>query len=219
MNSVDEGLLPAVRHSRERGTFRIVYHGSLTPAYGVGVLIQAAAHLEGEVLAWRLDIYGDGDCLPSLLEQADRLAVSRRVSFSRGYLPHREVLQHVAGASVAVIPNLDIKLNQFALPTKLFEYVALRVPVVAAALPTICEYFGANELFLFKPGDERELAETLFVVARDPRQAAERAERAFVRYQQYRWPVNAARYRAVVNHQCREEHSPVITAPDRQSHR
>jgi glycosyltransferase involved in cell wall biosynthesis len=200
LNSLDERLLPRPPRpeAKRDGAFRLIYHGSLTPAYGVDLLIQAIACLPLEDPAWRLDVYGDGDCLQSLRNEADRLGIANRVFFSGAYVPLAEVLERVIEASVGVIPNRMTRLNRFALPTKLFEYVALRVPVVAADLPTIREYFSPTELTFFAPGDPNELAAALLAVARDRASAAERAERALVRYQRYRWPRNAARYCAIL---------------------
>jgi glycosyltransferase involved in cell wall biosynthesis len=110
------------------------------------------------------------------------------------YLPQAEVLRRAHGARVGVIPNLPSRLNRFALSTKLFEYVALGIPVVSAGLPTIREHFSDEEVLFFEPGDPAALAEALRQVARDPAAAAARAEAARSRYAEYRWPVHARRY-------------------------
>jgi glycosyltransferase involved in cell wall biosynthesis len=100
----------------------------------------------------------------------------------------------VRSADVGVIPNLPSQLNRFALSSKLFEYVALGVPVVSADLPTIREHFDDEEIRYFRAGDPDALAEALFDVASDSTAARARAERALKRYEAYRWPPNAARY-------------------------
>jgi glycosyltransferase involved in cell wall biosynthesis len=95
---------------------------------------------------------------------------------------------------VGVIPNLPTQLNRFALSSKLFEYVALGVPVVSADLPTIREHFADDEVRFFRAGDADALAEALRDVASDLAAARARAKRALQRYEAYRWPRNAARY-------------------------
>ena len=67
------------------------------------------------------------------------------------YLPQAEVLAAVQSAHVGVIPNLSSRLNRFALSSKMFEYVALGVPVVSADLPTIREHFSDEEVLFFRP--------------------------------------------------------------------
>ena len=115
--------------------------------------------------------------------------------FTDRYLPHAEVLERVRSANVGVIPNLPTQLNRFALSSKLFEYVALGVPVVSADLPTIREHFADDEVRFFRAGDGDALAEALLDVASDVAAARARAERALQRYEAYRWPRNAAKVR------------------------
>jgi glycosyltransferase involved in cell wall biosynthesis len=73
-------------------------------------------------------------------------------------------------------------------------YVALGIPVVAADLPTIREYFSEDELLYFRAGDSGALARALVEVASEPERAAERAANARRRYESYRWHRNAAIY-------------------------
>src|SRR5207244_4280224 len=135
LNSVDERLLPAAPAPPERNsTFRVVYHGTIAPHYGVELLVEAAARSAQDVPNLSLEIYGDGDALPTVRSRVEALALSDRVHVSGRYLPHREVLERVGSASAGVICNLPVELNNGALPTKLFEYAALGVPIVTADL-------------------------------------------------------------------------------------
>ena len=198
MNSLDERVVPLRRNRARLTGFHVVYHGTVTPHYGVGLLIEAAARVAPELPGLRLGVYGEGDALPELRARAEELGLARHVEFSGRYLPQSEVLERVTSASVGVIPNLGIRLNRFALPTKLFEYVVLGVSVVSADLPTIREHFSPDEILFFRTGDADALADALLAVAHDPAAAAARAAAAQRRYQAYRWPVNAARYAAVL---------------------
>jgi glycosyltransferase involved in cell wall biosynthesis len=193
MNSVDERSLPApVRPSDQR--FRIVYHGTVTPPYGLELVVEAVARLSSQVPDIRLDVYGAGDAVPVARELAGVLGIAERVRFTDRYIPHAEVLERVRSASVGVIPNLPTQLNRFALSSKLFEYVALGVPVVSADLPTIRDHFADDEVRFFRAGDGGALAEALLDVASDAAAASARAKKALQRYEAYRWPRNAARY-------------------------
>ena len=195
MNSLDERLLPSPgsRNGRKVG-FRVVYHGTVTPSYGVELVVEAAARVSEEIPALRLEIYGEGDALPRVLRRADELGIADRLAASGTYLPHGDVLARAAGASVGVIPNLPTRLNRFALSSKLFEYVALDIPVVSADLPTIREHFSDDEVRFFRAGEADALADALLSVASNPGAAAARATAARARYERYRWEVQAGRY-------------------------
>jgi glycosyltransferase involved in cell wall biosynthesis len=194
MNSVDEQLLPPSCREQSWDGFRIVYEGTVTPAYGVRLLVEAMARIRNEVPSARLEIYGDGDSLPEIRSMSETLGVVDHVRLSGRFLPQAEVLERVQSASVGVVPNLPIPLNRFALSTKLFEYVALGVPVVSADLPTIREYFSDSEVLFFQAGSANALADALRDVALYPDAAEARAAAARRRYEEYRWPVSARRY-------------------------
>jgi glycosyltransferase involved in cell wall biosynthesis len=148
MNSVDEEFLPAAVRASDEG-FRVVYHGTVTPHYGLELVVEAVARLSSRVPGIRLDVYGAGDAVAAARHRASALGIPDRVRFTGRFLPHAEVLERVRSANVGVIPNLPIELNRFALSSKLFEYVALGVPVVSADLPTIREHFADDEVRFF----------------------------------------------------------------------
>jgi glycosyltransferase involved in cell wall biosynthesis len=198
MNSLDERLLPSAQ-PRTSGPLLVAYHGTVTPPYGVHLLVEAVAKAVEHGLDVHARIIGEGDSVPKLKRRVDALGLSDRVTIHGKYMPHRQVLELVNGASVGVVPNLPTPLSRFALSSKLFEYIALGVPVVSAALPTIQEYFSDDEVLYFEPGSAGALADALLAVARDPEAAESRAKRARLRYGSYRWDVNARAYVAILD--------------------
>lgn len=194
MNSLDERLLPAAPRESERGSFRVVYHGTITPHYGVGLIVEAAGLLRDRVPGLRVEIYGEGDAVPELERRAHELGVSDVVHISTTYLQQADVLAAVQGASVGVVPNLPTRLNRFALSTKLLEYVALGIPVVSADLPTIREHFSDEEIRFFRAGNAVSLADALAAVAGDSKDAARHAAAARERYERYRWRHSSEAY-------------------------
>jgi glycosyltransferase involved in cell wall biosynthesis len=194
MNSLDETLLPETRGEPSANGFVVSYHGTITPHYGVPLIIEAAAEALPAIPDLEIAIYGHGDALPEVLERATTLGLGERLRITPEFLPQREVLQAVQSASVGVVPNLPTRLNRYALSTKLFEYVVLGVPVVCSDLPTLREHFSDEEVLFFEPGSSHALAEALEEVASDREAALRRARSARIRYESYRWPVSARRY-------------------------
>jgi glycosyltransferase involved in cell wall biosynthesis len=194
LNSLDERLVPAVRDVREPNAFRVIYHGTITPHYGIELLVEAAARVAPDIPDLSVEIYGDGDALSDVRSLVDRLGLTDRVYLSGQFLPQREVLERAASAAVGVITNLPIERNANAVPTKLFEYAFLEVPIVTADLPAIREHFSRDEVRFFRAGDVDDLAEALREVAAAPEVAQARASAARRRYEQYRWTASARRY-------------------------
>jgi len=194
MNAVDDRLLPNQSNRPQDEHLRIVYHGTLTPIYGLDLLVKAVAKLRDRGLAFTVELYGEGDAAEEIRRSVAGAGLGDRFHITPSYLPQAEVLARVVGASVGVIPNLPSELSEFALSSKLFEYVALKIPVVSADLPTIRAHFSADEIAFFRAGDAGSLADVLAADAADPDGARARAERALRRYEDYRWPVQSARY-------------------------
>jgi glycosyltransferase involved in cell wall biosynthesis len=194
MNTLDERLLPPPLDTTGGREFRIVYHGTITPHYGVGLIVEAAAALRESVPRLTVEIYGEGDGVADLRARTRQLGLDDRIRVNEGHRPRVDVLKAVQGASVGIVPNLPTRLNRFALSTKLFEYVALGIPVVSADLPTIREHFSEEEVLFFRAGDAIALAEALEQVACDPGAATRRAKAARRRYEDYRWERSAQTY-------------------------
>ena len=193
LNTLDERMLPPESSQTQRDGFVIVYHGSITPHYGVPLVVEAAALVRETIADLRVEIYGEGDTLEDVVQRARTLGLED-VLHTPGFLPHADVLRAAQSASVGVVPNLPTPMNQFALSTKLFDYVALGVPAVSADLPTIREYFSGEEVLFFTPGDASSLAAALLDTFRNPDAAAARAASARRRYESYRWSHNARTY-------------------------
>jgi glycosyltransferase involved in cell wall biosynthesis len=195
MNSVDPDILPTEANEVAVGAgFRVVYHGTVTPWYGVDLLVDAAGAVVSEIPELVVEIYGEGDAVPALRERARQLGLNDRVQFHDGWLPQREVLSRVRSAAAGVIPNRPTRLNHYALSSKLLEYVELGIPVAVAGLPTLREHFADDEVFFFTPGDSEALAAALRAIAREPDAARARAAAARRRARAYAWEANAARY-------------------------
>jgi glycosyltransferase involved in cell wall biosynthesis len=193
MNSLDETVLPATLQPREKTWFRVVYHGTINDWYGVDLLVTACAMLAPKIENLRVEIYGEGDAVPALKELIAKHRLNC-VELSEGYLDHSAALEAVAGADVGVIPNRPTRLNKYALSSKLFEYVALEVPVVSADLETL-RYHFPTELAFFKPGDAHGLAAAIEAIWMDPEAARKRADEARERYTgTYAWAAQAERY-------------------------
>jgi glycosyltransferase involved in cell wall biosynthesis len=194
MNTVDETVVPSAG-GNDTDTFRIVYHGTVSPHYGVELLVEATAVIASQGIDARVEIYGDGDAVSDVRALAVERGIADRVLVTGERLGQRDVLSRVAGASVGVVPNRPTRLNRFALSSKLFEYVVLGIPAVSADLPTIRAHFTDDEVKYFEPGSSESLAAALLDVARNPEAAAARAAAARGRYDaEYDWALNSQRY-------------------------
>jgi glycosyltransferase involved in cell wall biosynthesis len=198
MNSLDERVLHAAqdapRGSTTNDVFRVVHHGTVTPHYGVELIVEAVAQARDRVPNIRLELYGSGDALPAVTAHIESLGLADISTLVPRFLRQEDVVARVQGAAAGVAANLPIPLNRFALPTKLLEYVALGIPAIAPDLPTIRSHFDDDEIWYFTGGDATALADALVALAMDPTEAADRARRAQARYEAYTWRRSEAVY-------------------------
>lgn len=156
----------------------ICYAGTMQFWKGLDTLIEAMA-LAPEL---RLKLIGNGtrEQESALREAATRLGVQDRVEFA-GRVPQRELPGLLAQCACAVHPlppGLSAS-ERMTSPLKIFEYMAVGVPVVASDVASIREVIrdGGNGR-LFRAGDAADLARVLREVCADPGTARELSRRA-----------------------------------------
>jgi len=203
MNVADDRIFnKAARNFRpkdvEWGGFKVLYHGSLTPRYGVDLIIRAIDTLRDRIPGLQLMIHGNGDALPGLQTLTKRLGLSDRVHFSTELVPIQDLPRLIMWADVAVVPYLRDVFTDGILPTKLMEYAALGVPVIAARTPAIEAYFDEHMVEFFNPGDRRELAERILKLYGDLSRRDELSENADRFNQRHSWETVAGGYVALI---------------------
>jgi glycosyltransferase involved in cell wall biosynthesis len=61
------------------------------------------------------------------------------------YIPSHEIMLMLNRGTVGLAPQLRVRKQLRALPTKMFEYMAAGIPVVGSDLPKVTEVIGGNE--------------------------------------------------------------------------
>jgi glycosyltransferase involved in cell wall biosynthesis len=153
----------------EDGVLRLVYAGALTPTYELDVAIDAVARVAAArpALAIRFDVYGRGDSADALARRADELGLGGRVVF-HGRIPLESVAAAVAATDVGLAPTRRDPFTDVSLSTKIYEYAAMRKPVVASRLPLVAQVFPLGTVMTYTPGDAADLAARILDCVDDP---------------------------------------------------
>jgi glycosyltransferase involved in cell wall biosynthesis len=200
MNSADTELFDARRHPRrpfmEDGELRLIHHSNLQRIYGLEVLIEAVASLEGS-LPVRVDIFGDGPYRSELEAVVARTGSADRVRLN-GPVPIEQLPALIAAADVGVVPSLPEPYMHYSLSTKLLEYAAMGIPIVASDLATFRSHFSDEAIRYVPGGDPGALAAAFRSLAADPVATARLGAEAHRQAARYEWADQARRYLAIV---------------------
>ncbi|MBF0338177.1 MAG: glycosyltransferase family 4 protein [Nitrospirae bacterium] len=152
----------------------LLYAGGLYPWKGVDVLIKAMAFIPGEVLT----IVGGGDRLDELKQLAADIGVAGRIVFT-GYVEQSQLAGYLSRARIAIIPNILHKPSIHSSPLKMFEFMALGLPIVASNIPGITDVLTDKvNVLLFEPGNVMQLATSVRHLIDNPAYAAEIAAKS-----------------------------------------
>jgi glycosyltransferase involved in cell wall biosynthesis len=183
----------------KNGNFNLIYHGQLSQRYGIDLAIRAVDLLRKEIPEICLTIHGRGDYLTELQTLAETLGVTSNVQFSTQYVPTRELPQLIGNAHAGIVPYRKDIFTDGILPTKMMEYAALGVPVIAARTTAISAYFDSEMARFFTPEDVQDLAHSILLLFKDRDQLAGYARNIEKFNQRYSWKTVARQYVEVVD--------------------
>ena len=201
MNSADGRLFDPARHERRAfmadGVLRLIHHSNFQRIYGLDVAIEGLARM-GSDLDWRLDVYGDGPWRPRIEAAVTRTGTAGRVTL-HGRVAMDDLPAILAGADVGLVPSIDEPYLAYSLSTKLLEYAAMGVPIVATELATFRHHFTDAAIRFVPGGDPLALAAAVEGLAADPPAAMAMGEQARREAAAYDWDRQKATYRSIVD--------------------
>jgi glycosyltransferase involved in cell wall biosynthesis len=168
------------------GRFELVSHGLVVVRYGLDTMVHAVALLADEIPGIVLHVYGKGDYLPEMLALARRLGIADRV-IAYGFVAEEELLGGIARAHVGVIAAKRDSFRNLTHTQKMYEYVAMRKPVVIAETPAVRTHFDDSCFQFFTSDDPADLARALRDLYHNPARAGAMVEAAGERYRAYSW--------------------------------
>jgi glycosyltransferase involved in cell wall biosynthesis len=92
-------------------------------------------------------------------------------------IPFDQLPKHLSAADILVVPQRDTTDTQGQIPAKLFDAMAMAIPVITTPVSDIPEVLGGNG-YLVEPGNPEQLATTLKYVLDHPDEAKEKGKRA-----------------------------------------
>jgi glycosyltransferase involved in cell wall biosynthesis len=136
----------------ENKPYDIVFHGSI-PRYHLEVCLAVDDLLSerGHHVQWCL--IGKVPEIDWLTRELERRKVTERFHL-RDFVPHNEIAAELGKAKIGIIPLPNLPKFQNNIPQKLFEFMALGMPVVMSDLPPSRPFVGDGMCALMVPPDD-----------------------------------------------------------------
>lgn len=165
MNLPDERYFSAVRGRKEKirdyNGLRLIYHGTFKEHYGLRELILAIGLVRDQIPGIHLTLQGVGEFSTEMKNLVNELGLQNEIDVNDFALLVSKLPELIHQSDIGVVPNQNDVFTGDLLPTKMMEYIALGMPVIAAKTRVISQYFSDDQILFFSPGDENSLAEKI----------------------------------------------------------
>jgi glycosyltransferase involved in cell wall biosynthesis len=154
----------------------IVYTGNIGSAQDLESCVEAMALLEHDDAVLRL--VGSGDMEPRLRELVEERSLSDRVEFT-GLVPRDEVPGILNEASVGIAPLKDTDALNYAMPTKVYEYLACALPALVTGGDHVQAFIEESSGGVHVENDPARIATALDRLLADEAYRARLAEQGY----------------------------------------
>lgn len=186
-NFPELALFPSPSIAAEPPTFDLTYHGSL-PRYHLETCLAAddALAARGKKVRWRF--IGRMLCKEWFTAEIAKRGALERFALV-DLVPHDQIAQEVRKAKIGIIPLPDLPKFHSNIPQKLFEFMALGMPVVMSDLAPSRPFMGDGKAgFMVNPSDPGAYAEAILRLLQSPGLCQEMGAEGRRRVeQQYNW--------------------------------
>ncbi|NBN35709.1 glycosyltransferase family 4 protein [Proteus sp. G4379] len=153
----------------------VLYLGSLHKWKGIPTMMRAMKYLDNA----RLNIAGGTtEQIKGLQLLAKEMDVKEKVNFL-GFIDPKQRFQAIARHDICVLPlTLTSIGSRYTSPLKLFEYMAMRKPVVISDFPSIRDVVDEKAVSFADSGDAQSFAQQIKLLREEPQRTSEKINHA-----------------------------------------
>lgn len=167
LNYPDQAIFSPRPKAKKSDKFTLLYPGTLNRHQGLDVAIRALAIIKDQAPNVEFHIYGEGPEKPNLQRLTEELQLQDTVFF-KNYLPIEQIADAMANADLGIVPKRKDSFGNEAFSTKIFEFMSLGIPVIAADTKIDTYYFDDSMIQFFESGNENDLAACLLKLIKTP---------------------------------------------------
>ncbi|MCK5342723.1 MAG: glycosyltransferase, partial [Candidatus Heimdallarchaeota archaeon] len=178
--------------------FTLIYHGLLAKHQGLDIAFKAIAHIKDETPSLKLLIYGKGPEQQRLTNLRNEMGLEGSVIFHES-VPVDQIPDIIRQAHIGVVPKRGGAFSGEAFSTKILEFMAVGVPVIAARNKIEEYYFKDSQILFFEPGNEQDLAKCILELYRNPEKAVELVKNADQLMSEFNWEVHRSTFYHIID--------------------
>ncbi len=186
------------------GDFVMCYPGTLNWHQGLDLAIDAVALLRDKAPHLKFLIIGDGPDREKIRTTVQRERLEERVTL-KGFIPLEQVADIMATIDLGVVPKRKDSFGNEAFSTKIMEFMAMGVPVVASRTRIDEYYFNERLLQFFESESAEDLAAKILELIEDPAKCGTLRTHATEFIQKNNWDVKKNEYLDLVDRLVKRE--------------
>ena len=190
MNSPQESIfnkfIAGSKENSDENKYVVMFNSIIIERYGFEELLNAVNLLKEKIPGLELRVFGSGEDLSLFLEMVQKLKLDKIVKYY-GQVSLEKIVEVIPVCEIGIIPNRLGPFTQINFPTRIFEYLHMKKPVVVPRTQGIKDYFDEESIFYFDAGNADSLADVMFSIYTDPEKTLEVVNKGYEIYQRHRW--------------------------------
>lgn len=178
---------------------KIFYHGTVATRFGLAEAIRAISLIQNLIPESTLQIYGRhySEYRQKLETLVKELGLEDKVILG-GLQPHETIIEMIRSSDIGIVPYHSDDFMNIALSTKMFEYAASGIPIVASRLHSAESVFNDDCVSFVKPADPEDLAAKITELCLNPDRRKNQVQAAFEANAKVAGPVMAKRFQDTI---------------------
>jgi glycogen(starch) synthase len=161
---------PAIRKVHDQSV-ELLMSGTISILYGALEAVKFIAYLPSEKYSMHIIGHCPDPALRATLESKAKDLKNLRVTLSPDPIPHEEILEAINLNTVGILPYRPNKSTKNKVPTKLYEYIGMGVPVLISPnsiWQMIIEQYKAGSIVDFNLPPDKELISNSINLTKEP---------------------------------------------------
>ncbi len=169
--------------------FHVVHMGHLIKKQGIQLVIEAIPLIIKKIPEFHFDIIGGGDYEDYLKALAQKLGVSKYITFYGYIQSHQEIERMLSYCAVGIAPYVDSPDSyvRYADPGKVKAYLAASLPIIITRVTPMAHEIERNRCGISIPYDKKILVKAITTLLSDDKLLSEFRRNSKAMAKEYSW--------------------------------